>query len=47
MPGVGSATFPFLAGGNLGTWKSPDLLGWFGEKDWFLVSDVASIGGGS
>jgi general nucleoside transport system permease protein len=46
VPGVGSATLPFLAGGTLGTWESPDLLGWLGQKDWFLVSDVANIGKG-
>jgi simple sugar transport system permease protein len=32
---------PFLAGGKLFGWKSPDVLGWFARKDWYLVSDVA------
>ena len=44
VPGVGNITFAFLAGGNLGTWKTPNFLGWIAEKDWFFVSDLASLG---
>jgi len=44
VPGVGNVTFAFLAGGNLGTWQTPNLLGWLAGKDWFLVSDLASLG---
>jgi simple sugar transport system permease protein len=44
VPGVGNVTFAFLAGGNFGTWKSPNLLGWLADKDWFFVSDLASLG---
>src|SRR3954453_20733515 len=29
VPTVGRFTFPFLAGGKLGSWKTPDVLGWF------------------
>jgi ABC-type uncharacterized transport system permease subunit len=43
VPTVGRMTFPFLAGGDLGNWKTPDILGWFSKKDWFFVSDVAAI----
>jgi simple sugar transport system permease protein len=43
VPTVGRMTFPFLAGGDLGSWKTPDVLGWFSKKDWFFVSDVAAI----
>lgn len=35
--------FPFLAGGNIGSWQSPDMLGWLEEKRWFLLSDAAGI----
>ncbi|HEX6947680.1 MAG TPA: ABC transporter permease [Acidimicrobiia bacterium] len=43
IPGVGSATVPVLAGGTIGSWTSPDLLGWLGSRDWFLISDMADI----
>lgn|SRR5690554_1660535 len=46
VPGVGSATLPILAGGKIGGWTSPDLLGWIGRKDWFLVSDLADLAKG-
>jgi general nucleoside transport system permease protein len=32
---------PFLTGGKLAGWKSPDLLGWLARKNWYLLSDVA------
>lgn len=35
--------FPFLAGGDVGSWKSPDILGWFERKRWFLIADLAGI----
>ena len=44
VPGVGNITFAFLAGGNFGTWQSPNFLGWVAAKDWFFVSDLASLG---
>ncbi len=34
---------PFLAGGEIGGWRSPDVLGWFERRQWFLVGDVAGI----
>ncbi|MEX0698569.1 MAG: ABC transporter permease, partial [Acidimicrobiia bacterium] len=43
VPGVGSATVPFLAGGTIGNWTTPDLFGWLGTQRWFFVSDVANI----
>ena len=43
VPGVGSATVPFLAGGTIGNWTTPDLFGWLGRQQWFFVSDVANI----
>jgi general nucleoside transport system permease protein len=35
--------FPFLAGGEIGGWKSPDILGWFEERRWFAIADAAGI----
>ncbi|MFO7299948.1 MAG: ABC transporter permease [Actinomycetes bacterium] len=46
VPGVGSATLPVLAGGKIGGWTSPDLLGWIGSKKIFLVSDIADLAKG-
>ena len=46
VPTVGRMTFPFLAGGDLVGWKTPNILGWFAKQDWFFVSDVAGFGRG-
>lgn len=37
---------PFLAGGKIGSWATPDIFGWFEDRQWFLVGDVAGIGKG-
>jgi simple sugar transport system permease protein len=34
---------PFLAGGTIGNWTTPDLFGWLGTQQWFFVSDMANI----
>jgi simple sugar transport system permease protein len=34
---------PFLAGGNLFGWDTPDVLGWLEDQGWFFVSDVAGV----
>jgi general nucleoside transport system permease protein len=36
-------TVPFLAGGDLFGWQSPDTLGWLEHKHWFLISDVSAM----
>jgi simple sugar transport system permease protein len=46
VPGVNKFTFPLLAGGDLFGWTSPDILGWFIRRDWFLVSDMAGLARG-
>jgi general nucleoside transport system permease protein len=43
---IGRFTFPFLAGGRIGSWRSPDMLGWVEDKEWFFVSDLAGLGRG-
>ena len=45
-PGIGKFSLPFLAGGNLFGLDTPDLLGWFTEKDWFFVSDFTGLARG-
>lgn len=39
---VGQLDIPFLAGGDLFGWRSPDMLGWLARQDWFLLSDFGS-----
>ncbi len=41
--GVSNFDVPFLAGGNLFGWRTPDLAGWLERQDWFLLSDVGGI----
>lgn len=43
VDGLGNFTLPFLSGGSIGSWKSPDMLGWFVDKDWFWISDIAGF----
>jgi simple sugar transport system permease protein len=40
---IPTVTAPFLAGGDLFGWQSPDLFGWLEEQRWFAVSDLAGI----
>jgi len=37
---------PFLAGGDLFGWKTPDIFGWFERKHWFLLGDLGGIARG-
>jgi simple sugar transport system permease protein len=52
VPTVGKFTFPFLAGGDMFGWlgiptlSTPDILGWFTDKDWFLISDMTGLAKG-
>lgn len=34
---------PFLAGGKIGGWKTPDSLGWLEQRKWFAIGDLAGI----
>lgn len=43
---IGRFTFPFVAGGSLFGWKTPDVLGWLDRRRWFFVSDLAGLGRG-
>ena len=40
---IGSFTMPFLSGGDLFGWKSPDILGWFEDTGWFMIADTAGF----
>lgn len=42
--GYGTFDMPFLSGGHVGQWKSPDMLGWLEKKhDLPLLPDVAAF----
>jgi simple sugar transport system permease protein len=43
---LGSVSVPFLAGGDLFGWHTPDLFGWFERRSWVIVSDLAGVLGG-
>ena len=43
VPGVGSFTVPFLAGGDMFGRTTPDFLGWLDGLGLFLISDVAGL----
>ena len=43
VEGIDNFSVPFLAGGELFGWQSPDLFGWLEDQGWFLVSDIAGI----
>ncbi len=43
VEGIGDFTMPFVAGGRIGDWRSPDALGWIEDKDWFWLSDMAGM----
>jgi general nucleoside transport system permease protein len=40
---MGSFTVPFLSGGDLFGWETPDILGWFEDTGWFMVADAAGF----
>jgi simple sugar transport system permease protein len=43
VDGVANIDLPFLAGGNLFGWNSPDFFGWLENLDVFFISDLAGI----
>jgi general nucleoside transport system permease protein len=43
---ISTVNLPFLSGGEVLGWTSPDLLGWFDEQNWFYVSDLTGLLGG-
>ncbi len=41
-----SFTLPFVSGGDLMGWRTPDLTGWLERQRWFLVSDLGAFAHG-
>jgi ABC-type uncharacterized transport system permease subunit len=46
LDSAGEFTFPFLSGGDVFGWKSPDILGWINERGWFVISDLTEVARG-
>jgi general nucleoside transport system permease protein len=40
---IQSINVPFISGGRLFGWRTPDIAGWFERRHWFLISDIASL----
>ena len=40
---VGELNVPFVSGGDLFGWTTPDLFGWIDDRNWLLVSDAAAL----
>jgi ABC-type uncharacterized transport system permease subunit len=38
---IGSFDVPFLSGGHLFGWRTPDITGWLQDKHWKVISDIA------
>lgn len=43
VEGIENVDIPFLAGGDLFGWATPDLFGWLENLDLFLISDIGGI----
>jgi simple sugar transport system permease protein len=43
---IGEFTMPFLSGGDLFGWQTPDILGWFEDTGWFMIADTAGLAKG-
>ncbi|MEA3184147.1 MAG: ral nucleoside transport system permease protein [Ilumatobacteraceae bacterium] len=40
---IPSINVPFIAGGRLFGWRTPNIAGWFEKHHWFLISDIAGV----
>jgi general nucleoside transport system permease protein len=43
---MGSFTMPFLSGGDLFGWETPDIFGRLERTGWFVIADMAGLGRG-
>ncbi|HVM08277.1 MAG TPA: ABC transporter permease [Acidimicrobiales bacterium] len=41
--GIDEIDLPFLAGGNVFGWDTPDIFGWLERRRWFLLSDLGGL----
>jgi ABC-type uncharacterized transport system permease subunit len=40
---IATTSLPFLTGGSLFGWQSPDFFGWVEKQGWFLISDFFGL----
>lgn len=40
---IGEFTVPFVSGGDLFGWRSPDVAGWLEDRGWFFIADLAAL----
>jgi simple sugar transport system permease protein len=40
---IQSIDLPFITGGRIFGWTSPDVTGWIEQRHWFLISDAAAV----
>jgi general nucleoside transport system permease protein len=43
VPGVSTFDIPFLSGGNLFGWDTPDFFGWLELREIYLLSDIGGV----
>ena len=43
IQGIANIDLPFVAGGTLFGWHSPDFFGWLESQEWIFISDIAGI----
>jgi simple sugar transport system permease protein len=43
---IGAFTVPFLSGGDLFGWQSPDILGKLEDTGWFMIADLSGLAKG-
>jgi ABC-type uncharacterized transport system permease subunit len=43
VQGIDTISLPFVAGGSIFGWTTPDFFGWLDGQDWFLISDIGGI----
>ena len=43
---LGKLTMPFLAGGRIGNFSTPDVFGYLERRQFFLISDISGLFGG-
>ena len=46
LDAAGKFSLPFLAGGKIGSWESPDILGWLSDQEWWYLSDLSGFARG-
>jgi simple sugar transport system permease protein len=43
---VGHFDVPFVSGGEIFGWATPDIFGWIDDRGWFVVSDLFAVASG-